>query len=314
MFTNDEGEGWQQLGEGLMPSSAKDANFMLDGFKQMGEQTLHSVLGGSTMPDLKDALGAMYGSPPLEYSGASTKFPDVNFFDSSAGAAASPSGLEASAAPAAPSGGFESVGAGLQAAPTGGLESAGMQAGLQAAPAGGFESAIWQPGTPTPPGGFESAIWQPGSPTPAGGFESVTWPGTHVTSSGGIESIGMQSGAAPGTIETLQGPGFNPNTAGMEGGSYFKAGPGADSVGNVSDASSSVTDIGKAFSDIMGKMSDMLGAMTQGPMGLLGGLLNFLLTIFSEILSSMGKVLEETARAAASLAAETWKKHLEMTT
>jgi hypothetical protein len=260
VFTTDEGEGWQQLGEGLMPSSSKDAGVMLEGFQNMAEQSMHSVLGGTSMPDLKDALSAMYNPQSVELG--SSKLPDVEFFDSSS--------------------------AGTAAAAPSGAESAAMQAGPST-------TGAWQPS----PGGAESAGLLNGAP------------GT-----GGAESMGMNSAMqAPGTIETLQAPGMeqatamaNAPTAGVEGGSYFKA---MDGGANLGDAASPLGNIGKAFTDIMSKMGDMLGSMMQGPMGLLGGLLNFFLTVFSEILSTLGTFLEETARAAASVAAEAWKKQME---
>lgn len=219
MFTTDEGEGWQQLGEGIMPSSSKDAGVMMDGFQKVADQSLHGVLGGSTMPDFKDALTAMYSPQPMELG--SSALPKIDFFDS---------------------------------------------------------------------GAAGSAVAAPG---------------------GGAESLGMQAG--PGTIETLQAPGIEQATAmangapaGLEG-SYFKP---MDASVNVGDAASPLGDIGKTFTEIMSKMGDMLGSMMQGPMGLLGGLLNFFLNVFSQILSTLGQFFEETARAAASVAAEAWKKQL----
>lgn len=243
MFTTDEGEGWQQLGEGIMPSSSRDAGVMLEGFQNMADKSVHSVLGGASMPDLKDALSAMYNPQAIELG--SSKLPNVEFFDSGS----------ASAAAAAPSG----------------AESAAMQAA--------------QPAT---------GAWQ--------------------ASPGGAESLGMNNAMqAPGTIETLQAPGIEQASAmangapGLEG-NYFKP---MDGAANMGDATSPLGNIGKAFADIMTKMGDMLGSMLQGPMGLLGGLLNFFLTVFSEILSTIGTFLEETARAAASVAAEAWKKQME---
>ncbi len=237
MFTTDEGEGWQQLGEGLMPSSAKDAGVMLDGFKQIGEQTLHSVFTGSSLPDLKSALGAMYNPQPLELDVSMSKFPGIELYDSGAG-----SGVQ------------QLGGAELGSAPSPGLESTGIQA---VGPSG------------------------------------------------------------PGTIETLQAPALDQagamsamSPSGAES-SYFSPmdSAGADATASLSDATP-LGDMGKAFGDVMSKMGDMLGSLAHGPMGLLGSVLNFLLTIFSEIISSIGHVMEETARAAASLAAEAWKKQL----
>ena len=210
MFTADEGEGWQQLGEGLMPSSSKDAGVMLEGFHKIGEQTVGGLLGQTSMPDLKDALGAMFGSKPVQVG----ELPKVDFFDSGSSAAIS----------------------GAEAVP--GAEPSGM----------------------------------------------------------------MQAGAGGGTVETLQTVDSN-----------LQATAGGDSVSGLSDATSPLGDIGKAVTDLVGKMTDMFGTLAQGPMGLLGSLLNFLLTVFTEILSSIGTAVAETARAAASLAAEAWKKHLEAT-
>jgi hypothetical protein len=232
---------------------------MLEGFQRMGEQTIHGVLGGASMPDLKDALSAMYNPETIQLG--SNKLPDIEFFDSST--------------------------AGTAAATPSGAESAAMQAGPST-------TGAWQPS----PGGAESAGLLNAGP-----------------GAGGAESLGMNN-AMPGagTIETLQAPGMEQATAmangapaGMEG-SYFKPMDGAAGVG---DAASPLGNIGKAFTDIVSKMGDMIGSMLQGPMGLLGGLLNFFLTVFSEILSTIGTFLEETARAAASVAAEAWKKHLE---
>lgn len=306
MFTSDEGEGWQQLGEGLMPNSNQDAGHMLEGFQQMAEQSIHSVFGNASVPDLKDALGAMFGSPAVELDlGGIDKFPGVEFFDSGAGSAPAPAG-ELSAA----TGG------------TGG-ESAGLQANVQAGAAPSLESGVLQS---SPTGAVESA-------------------GLHAPA-GGVETSALQTGAqaGPGTIETLHAPGIDQATAmssapgidqataissapgidqatAMSGapgidstGSYFKPMQGAEAATNISDASSPTGDIGKAVTDIMSKMGDMIGSMLQGPMGFLGGLLNFFLNIFSQILSTIGHVMEETARAAAALAADAWKKHLEMAT
>lgn len=208
MFSADEGEGWQQLGEGLMPSSSKDAGVMLEGFHKIGEQTVSGLLGQTSMPDLKDALGAMFGSKPVQMG----ELPGVELFDSSASAGVS---------------GAEAV-----------------------------------------PGAEPSSM--------------------------------MQAGTGGGTVETLHTVDSN-----------LQATAGGDNMSNLGDASSPLGDIGKAVTDMVGKMTDVLGSLAQGPMGLLGSLLNFLLTVFSEILSSIGTAMAETARAAASLAAEAWKKHLE---
>jgi hypothetical protein len=88
--------------------------------------------------------------------------------------------------------------------------------------------------------------------------------------------------------------------------------PGGDSIGKLGD--SPLSNIGKAFTDVMSKMGDMLGAALQGPMGILGGLLNFMLTIFSQIISSVGQIMEQTAQAASTLASDLWKKQLELNT
>ncbi|MBX9686795.1 MAG: hypothetical protein K2X27_08845 [Candidatus Obscuribacterales bacterium] len=221
MFTNEEGEGWQQLGEGLMPSSSKDAGAMLDGLGHFGEKSIHGLLGGTSMPDMKEALGAMFGPQPVTLDGGAAQLPRLDFFDSG---------------------------------------SATMQNGA-------FDAG-------TAPQTVESLQ------TPA------------------LDQSGMMTGAQPGADAAR----FQPQTAGSE------------SMAGLNDSSAGIGDIGKAFSDMISKMGEMISAMAQGPMGFLGSLLNFFLTIFSEIVSSIAQIMNETARAAASLASEAWKKHLEMAT
>lgn len=177
MLSADEGKGWQQLGEAMMPNPGHDASVMMDGFSKIGDRALNSIFGGTSLPDLHDALGAMFGPQPIELHSA---LPSLELFDSAS------------------------------------------------------ES-------------FKDA--------------SVT-----------------------------------------------------DRSANLSDASSPFANIGKAFNEIISKMGDVIGSLTQGPMGLLSGLLNFLLTVFSEIVTAIGQAVEETAKAAASLAAEVWKKQLQMST
>jgi hypothetical protein len=202
LLSSDEGKGWQQLGETLMPNPAKDAGSMMESFNRIGEQTLHSVFGGASLGDLHNAVGAMYGPQPLEMNSAVSQLPQLDLFDSSSSLLSS-----------SPSGGFDLTGA---------------------------------------------------NTLPA-------------------ESLRFQ-------------------------------GPGTDAGAHLTDATSPLTNISKVFGDMMNRMTDLVGSVFQGPMGLLGGLLNFLLTIFSEILSSIGQAIEETAKAAATLAADLWKKQLEMTT
>ena len=293
MFTNEEGEGWQQLGEGLMPSSSRDASVMLDGLGKMGEQTIHGLLGGTSMPELHDALNVMYNPKPIEFGAANagSQFPQVDFFDSGTSSSML-SGAESAAAPG-PAGSEM-----MSAAPTGG------ESMLSAGPTGG-ESML----SSTAGAGGESLLSQ-AFPNSGESLLSQAFPQT------GGESLLSAAGPTGGTIETLQTPGSEmlQATPGTES-AYFQPvqGSGVDSVGKISDASP-LTDIGKAVTDIMSKMTDMIGAMAQGPMGLLGGLLNFLLTIFTEILSAIGTAMAETARAAAALAAEVWKKQLQATT
>lgn len=327
MLTSQEGEGWQQLGEGIAPTSERSAATMMDGFNKIGDQALHSAFGGSSLPDLKDALGAMYGPEPTQLNSAVQQLPQLDFFDSSAAATApSGTGFESAGLQQAPATGFET--SGLQSAspssffePTGasptGFESSGLQASiqpgatgmegsLQAAPAG-FESSGMQASLQTGP----SAFFEPtGMDSGLQGMQM----GPGGAPAAGFESAGIQ--APGGTIETLHAPGMGqaigaPNAPGVE--SFNVQTPGADASAGLSDASSPFANIGKAFTDVMSKMGDMLGGMAQGPMGLLGGLLNFFLTVFSEILSNIGQAIEETVKAAASASAELWKKHLEMT-
>lgn len=306
MFTNEEGEGWQQLGEGLMPSSTREASAMLDGFGKMGEQTIHGLLGGTSMPDLKDALGAMYNPKAIEMGApGANEFPKVDFFDSSA--AAAPTGGE-SMMSTAPTGG-ESM---ISAAPTGGESMMST-----AAPVGG-ESMLSTSGAPGSESLLSSAFPNPGESLLSSAFPQTGGETSLLSAAGPSGGESMLTGAGPsGTVETLQmgGADMMSATPGAES-AYFQPGQGAgvESVANVTDAASPAGDIGKAITDIMSKMTDMIGAIAQGPMGFLGSLLNFFLTIFSEILSSIGQAMAETARAAASLAADAWKKHLEMTT
>jgi len=184
VLTNQEGDGWQRLGEGLMPSPEKSAGAMMEGFDKIGDQLLHGVLGGTSLPDFHNALGAMYGPDQVSLSAGGKHLPGLELFDS----------------------------------------GAGHQVSL---------------------------------------------------------------------------------------GDSLKA-PGADSIGKLAD--SPLSNVGKAFTDIMSKMGDMLGAAVQGPMGLLGGLLNFLLTVFSQIISSVGQIMEQTAQSAATLASDLWKKQLGLNT
>lgn len=254
MFTNEEGEGWQQLGEGLMPSSSRDAGVMLEGFQKMGEQTVHGLLSGTSLPELHDALGAMFGPKPLTVGGAD--FPHLELFDSG---------------------------------DTSSLLSGGESTSVN----------------------FESAGIQPSSPS--GTIETLQAP----SANGGTLDF-QSSGLSGGTIETLQTPASSGLSAeslqapGADASMATQAAP--DGVGKLGDAGGLPGDIGKAVTDLVGKMTDFMGALAQGPMGLLGSLLNFLLTIFTEILTSIGTAIAETARAAASLAAESWKKHLEAAT
>lgn len=182
MFSKEEGEGWHMLGDAVMPSSTADAGTMLESFQQIGERTLHGVFGGTSIPELHEAVGAMFNSKPMvELNSSASLLPDLEVFDP-----------------------FESGGA----------------AGLDTAAAG------------TPESGLSDSVQ----------FEQI----------------------------------------------------------------------GKAATDVLSKMQDMLGSLFQGPMGFFAGLFKFLLTIFTEILSGIGRILQETARAAAALAADAWKKHLEM--
>jgi len=197
VFTSEEGEGWQQLGEGLMPSSGKDAGVMLDGLHQYAEHSIHSLFSGTSLPDLHEALGAMFAPQPVELAAAAgSQLPALSLFDGTAASISDP------------------------------LASTGESPNLQ-----------------------DARI-------------------------GGADTTSMQAG----------------------------------------DAASPFADLSRAVNDIVSKMTDCFASLSQGPMGLIGGLLNFLLTVFSQVISSLGQVLTEAGRAAAAIAADAWKKHLSMTT
>ncbi len=246
MFTSDEGEGWQQLGEALMPNSPTEASAMVEGLQQIGEQSLHSLLGGTSMPELHNAIALMYGPETTGTSG----LPDLELFDSNQAQAFA------------------------QAAPV----DQSIQMQIQA-PAGAIETLQ------APTLDELSSISQSPSQSPIS--ESYFEPGQN-----------LDTGRA-----------LNDGSSGLSDGSS-----GLSDGSSISDAGSATMDIGKAAGDLLGRMSEMLGSLSQGPMGFLGGLINFLLTIFSEMLSSIGRLIEESARAAASMAAELWKKHLELST
>jgi hypothetical protein len=71
-------------------------------------------------------------------------------------------------------------------------------------------------------------------------------------------------------------------------------------------------DIGKAVGDLMSHMGDMVNQLVQGPMGMLGSILSFLMKLFTEVASSIGQALSETAQAVASAVEDAWKKQMEM--
>lgn len=255
MFSKEEGEGWTQLGEATMPNSSSEAGTLMDSLHQFGERTLHSVFGGTSLPELHEAVGAMFGSKPIELNAGASLLPDLQVVGPNVETAAVPQTPELGQSLASP------------AAP-------GADSGALASTAA--------------PGADSGAL--------------ASMQGTQVTAPAFDSWATLQSGGA----------GLDTSAAG-----YFKvsefAAPGQDGSIGVSDQTSSLaTELSKGVTEILSKMQDMIGSMLQGPMGLLGGLLNFLLTIFTEILSSIGQVLAETARAAAALAAEAWKKHLEM--
>ncbi len=184
-----------------MPNSTKDAGVLMDAFNKVGDRVMDSLLGNQTLPDLKEAIGVMYGPQPVELNGT---LPSIELFDSSM-----PQGME-----------------NVQT-----LHMEGMNA-----------------------------------------------PGVELASPGG-------------TVETLhQADAASTTEKGLDGG----------------------LDMGKAVGEMFSKMGEMLtAAISSGPMGILGSIFQFLMAIFSEIINGMSQVLQETARAAAALANEVWKKQME---
>lgn len=195
IFTQEEGEGWTQLGESVMPNSTKDAGIAMDAFQQMGERTMNSLFGSQTLPDLKEAVGVMFGPQPIELNGT---LPSIELFDSSLG-----------------------------------MESAQSLNGMEAMNMPAIENA-----------------------TPGGTVETL-----HQADASGLSEGGL--------------------------------------------------DVGKAVGEIFSKIGEMLtSAMSAGPMGILGGIFQFLMAIFSQIIDGLSQAIQETARAAASLATEAWKKQM----
>ncbi|MBX9570033.1 MAG: hypothetical protein K2X77_14130 [Candidatus Obscuribacterales bacterium] len=181
-----------------MPNSTKDAGIAMDAFKNVGGRVMDSLLGNQTLPDLKEAVGVMFGPQPIELNAT---LPSIELFDSSM-----PQGME------------------------------NVQTLNNMDPM-----------------------------NPSAGIESAT-PG--------------------GTVETLHQVDAN----------------------SISDGG---LDMGKAVGEIFSKMGEMLtSAMSSGPMGILGSIFQFLFAIFSQIIDGLSQVIQETARAAAALATETWKKQM----
>jgi len=75
---------------------------------------------------------------------------------------------------------------------------------------------------------------------------------------------------------------------------------------------SPLADIGKAMGDLMSNMGDMVNQIVQGPMGMLGSILSFLMKLFTEVASSIGQALSEAAQAVASAVEDVWKKQMQM--
>jgi hypothetical protein len=63
-----------------MPNSTKDAGIAMDAFKNVGGRVMDSLLGNQTLPDLKEAVGVMFGPQPIELNAT---LPSIELFDSS---------------------------------------------------------------------------------------------------------------------------------------------------------------------------------------------------------------------------------------
>lgn len=81
---------------------------------------------------------------------------------------------------------------------------------------------------------------------------------------------------------------------------------------HITDAKSPMGDLGKAVGDMMQNMGDMLNQIVQGPMGILGSVLSFLMKLFTEVAKGIGEAISEAAQAVAEAVEDTWKKSMQM--
>jgi len=126
---------------------------------------------------------------------------------------------------------------------------------------------------------------------------------------GGSSEAASAKAAVDAYMAARNGMGSAPDT-------YFQHGrvpgdfPQVDLKADVATGSP-LADIGKAVGDLMSHMGDMVNQLVQGPMGILGSVMSFLMKLFTEMASSVGQALSETAQAVASAVEDAWKKQME---
>lgn len=73
----------------------------------------------------------------------------------------------------------------------------------------------------------------------------------------------------------------------------------------------SLSQTGHGIDQLMSNMSQMMQSVFSGPAGIIGSMIGFLSELFTSIAKAVGEAITEFARAAESVAEETWKKEIE---
>lgn len=129
-----------------------------------------------------------------------------------------------------------------------------------------------------------------------------------------------QSAAAKAAVDaymTARNGGLSPSEALFHQGQVPSDFPKVDltvdgsSVSDLNSSSLEAPNLESAVSEFFSKVGDALGQLGGMPLGILGSLIGFFVKLFTEAIGQIASVITETARAAAAVVEDAWKKQME---